>query len=221
MRHVSLPWDCSSRWSGHWIQNKGDDADWELRTPTGSSLWSCDPRTHGHIYDSATTRKYKFDWLLHLQIIGINAATKIPHPADTHHQVEGSDSPVSWARVQQPVVDLHGVHRPQVALECTLSGQIVLTVVRGCICETQTFCINAINLKCHKFSLKRVIIFFIALFFYSSNSSYTALYSLQVVLNAHTHILRKLSINHGCTHHAHTVSLKVNLQLYEYLAHKK
>lgn len=56
---------------------------------------------------------------------------------DAHHQVEGFDSPVSWAGVQQPVVDLHGVHCLLVALEHTLGGQIVLTVVRWCICETK------------------------------------------------------------------------------------
>lgn len=56
---VFSPWDCSSGWSGHWTQNKGDDAGREPRTPTGSSLWSCDPQTHRRIYESATRKKTK------------------------------------------------------------------------------------------------------------------------------------------------------------------
>lgn len=76
-RFVSLPWDCSSGWSDRWNQSKGGDAGREPRTPTGSSLWSCDPQTHPHIYDSAkkNAKKYKFVRSLHSLKIGINAVS--------------------------------------------------------------------------------------------------------------------------------------------------
>lgn len=48
---------------------------------------------------------------------------------DTHRQVEGLDGAVSWAGVQDAVVDVHGVHRLLVTLERTLSGQLVLSAV--------------------------------------------------------------------------------------------
>lgn len=57
----------------------------------------------------------------------------------THHQVKGFDGSISWTRVQQAVVDVHGVHRLLVALKQPVSGHLIFTMVRWCVWKIQTW----------------------------------------------------------------------------------
>lgn len=78
---------------------------------------------------------------------------------NTHHQVEGPDGSIPGARVQQPVVDLHGIHRLLVALKRPLSGNVVLTRVRGHIWKTDTHTQNHTLIhSCYSFTNRLSVI---------------------------------------------------------------
>lgn len=136
---------------------------------------------------------------------------RVQQNSSTHHQVEDSDSPVPRARVQQPVVDLHGVHRLLVALKHALSGQIILTVVGRRICETKIHMSATIKSFSSSFLLKTqtYTIWFCRFGRFNKLPRDHGGQSLPVISRLNIHILRKLrpsSVNSSCC----AASLEVN-----------